>query len=167
MEKLHPGAKWLFRIQSYVGFLILFIFFAVSFIINSVEKGAGFSSLLLISLLILLGYILLTEIFVRWAYRNWKYELTQDSLKIEKGVIIKKYKSIPYERIQNVDITRGIIARIVGFSTIDIQTAGYSAYAAKGGMGQSEGHLPALSIEAAEKIREFLMKKITGRKQGL
>ena len=65
MESLHPGVKWLFRVQSYVGFVIFFIFFAVSFIMNSIEKGAGFSSLLLISLLILLGYILLTEIFVR------------------------------------------------------------------------------------------------------
>ena len=102
-----------------------------------------------------------------WAYRNWKYEFTHDSLKIEKGVIIKKYKSIPYERIQNVDITRGILARIAGFSTIDIQTAGYSAYAAKGGVGQSEGHLPAVSIEGAEQIREFLMKRITHNKQGL
>jgi len=168
MESLHKGAKWLFRIQSYVGFIILFLFFAFTFfnIIKSMEGTIQLNSIFL-PLVILLCYIILTEIFVNWAYRNWKYELTQDSLKIEKGVIVKKYKSIPYERVQNVDITRGILARIIGFSTIDIQTAGYSAYSAKGGVGHSEGHLPALSIEVAEKIREFLMKKITGKKQGL
>jgi len=165
MEKLHPGVKWKFRAETYFGLILLLIF--IAFPISAKFTLSGYSSFIIYLIPLLLVYIIIAEIFINWAYRNWKYELTQDSLKIEKGVIIKKYKSIPYERIQNVDITRGIIARIVGFSTIDIQTAGYSAYAAKGGMGQSEGHLPALSIEGAEKIREFLMKKITGRKQGL
>lgn len=166
MEQLHPGAKWLFRIQSYASFLVLFIFAVSMFFVNTVEKGL-ISNFVLIIVIIFIVCVLLAEIFVRWAYRNWKYEFTSDSLKIEKGVIVKKYKSIPYERIQNVDITRGIIARIIGFSTIDIQTAGYSAYNAQGGAGRSEGHIPAVSIEGAEKIREFLMKKITGKKQGL
>jgi membrane protein YdbS with pleckstrin-like domain len=166
MEQLHPGAKWLFRIQSYASFLILFIFFVFTLFVD-MAKGGISSNLILIIVIILVFCIMLAEIFVRWAYRNWKYEFTQDSLKIEKGVIVKKYKSIPYERIQNVDITRGIIARIIGFSTIDIQTAGYSAYNPHGGAGQSEGHIPAVSMEGAEKIREFLMKKITGKKQGL
>lgn len=166
MEKLHPGAKWKFRVESYLG-MIFIVPLLVSLFISSDWNLGALDGILLFSLVFIIIYILITEIFVRWGYSNWKYELTQDSLKIEKGVIIKKYKSIPYERVQNVDITRGIIARIIGFSTIDIQTAGYSAYAAKGGMGQSEGHLPALSIEVAEKIREFLMKKITGKKQGL
>lgn len=167
MEKLHPGAKWKFRIESYFGLIIISLFFFVPFLIGTRESDLFSSPILLLSIVFLFCFILIAEIFIHWAYKNWKYELTQDSLKIEKGVIIKKYKSIPYERIQNVDITRGIIARIVGFSTIDIQTAGYSAYAAKGGMGQSEGHLPAVSIGGAEKIREFLMKKIIGKKQGL
>ena len=36
-------------------------------------------------------------------------------------------------------------------------------------MPVSEGYIPAVSIEAAEKIRDFLMKKISrrGREQGL
>jgi membrane protein YdbS with pleckstrin-like domain len=165
MDKLHPGAKWMFRIQTYFGLIILLIF--IAFPIHVKFALSGYSSFIIYLVPILLIYIVIAEIFIHWAYNNWQYELTQDSLKIEKGVIIKKYKSIPYERVQNVDITRGIIARIFGFSTIDIQTAGYSAYAAKGGVGQSEGHLPALSIDQAERIRDFLMKKITGKKQGL
>ncbi|MFH1503530.1 MAG: PH domain-containing protein [Candidatus Diapherotrites archaeon] len=166
MEKLHKGAKWLFRLQSYVVFLAIFLFGLFTFIINLAEKGLSFKPFLLF-LAIFLCFIILAEIFVHWAYRNWKYEFTQHSLKIEKGVIIKKYKSIPYERIQNVDITRGIIARMIGFSTIDIQTAGYSAYSSYGGKGHSEGHIPAVSIEHAEKIREFLIKRISHNKQGL
>lgn len=165
MESLHRGAKWMFRVQSYVGFLFLLIFASFGLARSSVEKGISFN-LFLIPIIILVVYIFLVEIFVNWAYRNWKYELTTDSLKIEKGVIVKKYKSIPYERIQNVDITRGILARIIGFSTIDIQTAGYSMAGPQSG-GLSEGHIPAVSMKDAERIRDFLIKKITGKKQGL
>ncbi len=170
MEQLHKGVKWLFRVQAYSFLIVLFLFFGWPFLIGATEEVSwGIFNLFLIFPFwaFLIVYIIIAEIFIQWAYRNWKYEFTHDNLKIEKGVVIKKYKSIPYERIQNVDITRGIIARIVGFSTIDIQTAGYSAYGAKGGMGQSEGHIPAVSIEGAEKIRTFLIKKITKNKQGL
>lgn len=165
MDKLHPGAKWLFRIQTYFGLIVLLLF--IAFPIGAKFTLSGYSSFIIYLVPALLIYIVIAEIFIHLAYNNWKYELTQDSLKIEKGVIIKKYKSIPYERVQNVDITRGIIARLIGFSTVNIQTAGFS-YTPKGGMA-TEGYLPAVPIEEAEHIREFIMKKITkrGRGQGL
>ena len=103
------------------------------------------------------------------SYTRWFYEFTHDGIKIEHGIIWKKYTSIPYERVQNVDINRGIIARIFGFSTVEIETAGQSgmggAYGfrfGRRGRGQykSEGHLPAIDMNDAEKIREFVMKKI-------
>jgi membrane protein YdbS with pleckstrin-like domain len=164
MEGLHKGAKWLFRSQMYVILIFLFIFLILPFGLT-ISKGAfGF---ILPSLIVLIIIAVVGEIFVRWSYKNWKYEFAKDSLRIEKGVIVKRYKSVPYARVQNVDITRGIIARIIGFSTIDIQTAGYSAYSSQRGMGISEGHIPAVSIKEAEKIRSLLMKKISGKKQGL
>ena len=104
------------------------------------------------------------------AYNRWFYEFTTTNLKIEKGIIWKKYSNIPYERIQNIDIHRGVLARMLGFSTVDIQTAGFHiVYSKSGGMPISEGHIPAVSPEGAEKIREFLMKKLSlrGKGQGL
>jgi membrane protein YdbS with pleckstrin-like domain len=169
MHHLHKGAKWLFRIQAYLGTIFTFIFLGI-FILSVWSKLFVTSPVFMIvfPLAILLLVILIGEIFVNWAYKNWKYEFTEDSLKIEKGIIIKRYKSIPYGRIQNVDITRGILARIIGFSTVDIQTAGYSMYAGSRNGMYSEGHLPAVSIEHGEEIRNFLVKKISHHnKQGL
>lgn len=169
MQHLHKGAKWLFRIQTYLGTIILFLFLGIFTFADWSKLFLALPAFIIIlPIVVLFLIILIGEIFINWAYRNWKYEFTNDSLKIEKGIIVKRYKSIPYERVQNVDITRGILARILGFSTIDIQTAGYSMYAGKGTGGMfSEGHIPALAIHHAEEIREFLMKKITGKKQGL
>ena len=165
MNNLHPGAKWLFRITGYIGaiiFLIIisFVLMPIIAVIGGIILGKG--AITLIILLGLLFYIILiiviAEVYARMAYNRWKYEFTPTNLKIEKGIIWKKYSNIPYERVQNVDIHRGIIARVFGFSTIQIQTAGFS------GMPYSEGNIPAVGIEHSEKIREFLMKKITGRK---
>ena len=167
MEKLHPGAKWKFRIGGYAALFFLLLFFGFPMLLAGAAGGVQIGSVLTFILVGLVFVVALIEVSTHLTYINWKYEFTDDSLKIEKGVIVKRYKSIPYERVQNVDITRGIVARMAGFSTIDIQTAGYSgAYSGRGQVGTSEGHIPAVSIKAAEKIREFLMAKISHRKSG-
>jgi putative membrane protein len=111
--------------------------------------------------------IVVGEMYARMAYNRWFYEFTPDQLRFERGIIWKKYTNIPYERIQNVDITRGIIARILGFSTVNIQTAGFSYTPNRNAF--AEGYIPAVSVEEAEKIREFVIKKVSkkGRSQGL
>lgn len=165
IQKLHPAVRWAFRISMYTMTIFLLFFFSLSLL--SFSRSSGFQLYLFVPAVVVLA-IVIGEVFVRLTYNNWKYEFVKEGLKIERGVIWKTYKSIPYERIQNVDIRRGIMARIFGFSTVDIQTAGYSGfYSGRGGMAaMSEGHLPGVSIERAEEIREMIMKKI-GRRSGL
>jgi len=160
-NKLHPGAKWQFRISVSIILLIFLIIiysaFVLPFAISSVFLGGNQSPLVyfvLIPIICLIVVIILSEIYARMSYNRWFYEFTPDNLKIEKGIVVKRYSNIPYSRIQNVDIRRGILARMLGYSSVIIQTAGYS------GVSLAEGNLPAVSMEAAEKIREFVMKKI-------
>ncbi len=169
MNKLHPGVKWSWRL----GYIFVAIFFSVFFsiwfggfmtVITKPDSIGGFVlGFFLTWLVLLIVFIILIEVWVRMAYNRWLYEFTDSNLKLERGVIWKRYSNIPYERVQNVDIHRGIIARILGFSSVMIQTAGYSGYYGgrhEGGV-MSEGHIPAVSVEGAEKIREFVMKKIS------
>lgn len=167
MEKLHEGARWLFRVKAYL--TMIFLVFVFGFWIAGAATIVALTTgtFLFFVLPFLVGLILLfiiSEVYARLAYKNWKFELTSTSLRLERGIIWKRYSNVPYERVQNVDITRGILARIIGFSTLDIQTAGYH-YTGRGG-AISEGHIPAVSEKRAEEIREFLMKKI-GKRQGL
>lgn len=169
MEHLHKGAKWLFRINSYIGLavvgIIIFLYLGIFLV-----KIFGAWAILIGILLWILFVIGIAEIYAQLAYKYWKYEFAPTNLKIERGIIWKRYSNIPYERVQNVDIHRGILARIFGFSSVNIQTAGYSGYyGGRRGTATSEGYIPAVSIKSAEKIREFLIKKITKRdnRQGL
>ena len=132
-------------------------------ITSSIVSGSQ-SALFFYPIPLLFVMILISELYSRLAYKNWKYELTSREVKLERGIIWKKYSAIPFERVQNIDIHRGILARMLSFSTLNIQTAGYHM-ASQGGM-VSEGYIPAVSIKEAEEIREFLIKQI-GKRQGL
>lgn len=169
-KQLHSGAKWQFRIRGYfIGIIWMFILgwiiISPSIIIigGLIGKGAAFATGAIIATVIIwiVAVIIIGEIYSRMSYNRWFYEFTENNLKVEQGIIWKRYSNIPYDRVQNVDIQRGIIARILGFSSVMVQTAGYS-----GQRGMSEGYIPAVSTEEAEKIREFLMKKIGKKSKG-
>lgn len=170
MKKLHPGTKWSFRVGGFIiaiflslfggWFLIPLIYTVMKFVfkINTINPTLVISTIA-VSLALLIIFI---EVFARLSYNNWRYDFGNSNLKIERGIIWKHYSNIPYERVQNVDIHRGIFARMFGFSTLQVQTAGFS------GSPMSEGHIPGVSIKEADEVREFLMKKITHRsKAGL
>ncbi|MAE42430.1 hypothetical protein CMO93_01550 [Candidatus Woesearchaeota archaeon] len=168
MKSLHSGSRWIFRLSTYGIFFIVVFFlgiYGIGFLLDLDESSSFFGNLGMMLLIYLVLAIILGEIYARLAYQFWKYDFTTTELKIEKGIIWKAYKSIPYQRVQNVEIHRGIMARIFGFSTVAIHTAGYAA-PRRGFGGGAEGNLPAVSIEDGEKIRKFLMGKIGKRGSG-
>lgn len=172
MQQLHPKAVWLFFISFLIAGIFIFFFFGLWLIplflgavIGLGKTGVGIIGILgFISLFIL--YIIFCYFWAHWTYNNWRYQFTEDAVRIERGVIWKKYISIPYERVQNVDIYRGILARLLRLSELHIQTAGYSGHG-RYGMSTTEGSLPGLDPQLAEQLREELIKKVKGTRQGL
>jgi uncharacterized membrane protein YdbT with pleckstrin-like domain len=163
MKQLNPKAVWLF----FVSFLLrlFFIFIFSGFWLSGFLLEAKKETIMLVcawSLAVILFFVIFIFIWANLSYRFYKYELTDDGFRKESGVIYKKYVTIPYDRIQNVDINRGIVARILGLSDLKIQTAGL------GGTYAAEGRLPGLSKEDAEKLRDELINQIKKSKnQGL
>jgi len=174
MEKLYFKAVWLFFWHFFfAGFFIAFFILAFAYpMIMAMAVKAEFNpafSLLFSSFVVLVIYLVSCYVLARLSYRFWGYELTENVIKIEKGIIFKKYISIPYDRIQNVDIYRGFLARILGLSDLQIQTAGYSGGTSGilGGVMSSEGRLPGLHPQVAEQLREELTQKVKFTKQGI
>ncbi len=154
-KHLHVGARWIFRVRVYFYLVILFFIFRFVVVVFA-------PTIINFTYTTVLSYVVFTvifaEIYARMAYKRWLYEFTDRGLKTESGIITKIYSNVPYGRVQNVDLYRGVLARIFGFSTIYIQTAGYS------GEGVAEGGILAVSIKDAEKIRAAIMRKVTKRK---
>ncbi|MEO6729380.1 MAG: PH domain-containing protein [Candidatus Dojkabacteria bacterium] len=176
MKKLNPKVIWLFFIQSSLGILIstffIGIFFVLPILIGFMEDSGTtttFTGVFIVGLGIYIVFALfiiaLCYLFARLSYNNYMYELKEDGFYKESGVITKKYVTIPYERIQNVDINRGLMARILGLSDLQIQTAGMSTggYGKYGAYGvAAEGRLPGVSKEDANTIRDELIKRAKG-----
>lgn len=186
MKQLDPRAVWLFFFNYLIGILFLMIpfIFLFGFVFRKairtllekpeLQQALGFTPLTLFLVefwwLIFVLLIILAFIWSYLSYHFYRYALAEDGFRKELGVIWKKYVTIPYERIQNVDIYRGPLARILGLSNLQIQTAGLSATVGRYGVSGAgaEGRLPGISREEAERIRDELIKRARGLKnQGL
>lgn len=164
MKQLHPRAFWLFFTRSLlITIFVVFGFFAWALFLTRFELFFP-----ILPLAVGIGLVL-AFIWAWLSYHFYRYELSTDGFKKELGVIYKRYVTIPYDRIQNVDIYRSLLHRILGLSSLYIQTAGMS-YSGKysGRQSTAEGQLPGLSIKEAERVRDELVKRVKGpSKQGL
>jgi len=161
MKQLQRNSVWLFFVHylrlSLV--LILFVaFFLTSMVIRSTDLEFNLNFWLgVFGVLLWLSWSLL------WAYLSYhyyRYDLTDKGFQSESGVVFKKYVTIPYNRIQNVDIYRGLWARILGLSDLNIQTAGMSGVGRYSRISPfAEGRLPGLSIKEAETVRDDLINR--------
>lgn len=57
-------------------------------------------------------------------YRVWRYEVREDALYLERGVITRVRTVVPFVRIQHVDTRRGPVERASGLATSVVYTAG-------------------------------------------
>lgn len=171
MKKLHPNAVTAFYLSGLVlmGLLIgLLIIFPLAMVMVA-TIAAGEPAGIAIAPLITIGVLVILIIPYPWArlaYNNFSYQLESDRITIERGVIWKKHASIPYERVQNVDIIRGPVARILGISDILIQTAGAHFTGQYGALGLAEGRIPAVAPDEAKRIKDEVLSKIGKKTSG-
>lgn len=164
MQQLHPKAKWLFFWRFLLSWILsswllsLMAFVVVGRLSEALSLESSIFSFAKAIFILFLGLVLpspfLAFPWASWTYNNYKYQLTDEGVKIERGIIWKKYITIPHEKIQNVDLVRGIIARFLGLSDFHIQTAGYS------GRMLAEGRILGLDPRVAEGLKEDLLAKM-------
>jgi putative membrane protein len=85
--------------------------------------------------------------FVYW--QRFDYELTDDTLDIRSGVVSRRNREIPYRRIQNVDITRNVVHRLLGVAEVRIETAGGS---------ETEAQLQYVAGSEAQRLQDELSR---------
>lgn len=104
-------------------------------------------------------YLVLVLVWTILYYINYNYELTEDSLKQQFGVISRKYTGVPYDNIQDVDIDQSIIMRFLGIATVSVETASKDP-----GEERSGTSLFAVSIGEAKYLRDEIMKRVDAHK---
>ena len=142
--KLHPLSA-VFRALSR-GFQLAL----AGFFLGTLDFAGGFvGSVLLVPVLVLLGVAL----GVGWElayYRRFSYELTDDTLDIASGVVSRRRREIPLRRVQNVDISRGLVQRALDLAVVDFETAGG---------GETEASLRYVSYDESKRLQRGIRRR--------
>lgn len=100
---------------------------------------------------------LLMTVYSLKRYRNWFFQVNEDYLEINHGVLRKVSAVIPYVRVQHIDTNRGPLERVLGLASVRVYTAG-----SKG----ADMRIPGLSRERAERMQEDLKNKAIESEHG-
>ncbi|WP_418284755.1 PH domain-containing protein [Halorubrum sp. DTA46] len=89
-------------------------------------------------------------------YRRWSYEIREDALYLDRGVITQVRTTVPLVRIQHVDSRRGPVERGAGLASCVVYTAGSRG---------ADVRIPGLTPTGASDLREEL-KRLAIRADG-
>ena len=136
-ERLHP----LFLLTGLGGSLrgVIGGWAAVGYL--GVSGRLGFALLLAAAMLVLLA----ASVFLYW--RRFEFRVGDDEIRIDSGIFSRTHRSIPFDRIQDVDITQGPVARLFGLAKVKFETGSASAQT------PDEGVLQAITLARAEQLR--------------
>jgi hypothetical protein len=80
-------------------------------------------------------------------YRLWGYEVRDDSLYLERGVLTRVRTVVPFVRIQHVDSARGPVERLLGLASTVVYTAGSRG---------ADVQIPGLTPEGSDELQDRL-----------
>jgi len=118
---------WLFIIAGF----ILTIVFKFSYLFASIGAAIG-----------LIGIFIFVYLIPKLRYRRWRYEIFEQEIYIQHGILIVTRTIIPMIRVQHVDTKQGPILKRYHLATVSISTAA------------TTHDIPALDEEDASHIRD-------------
>ncbi|MFB6362060.1 MAG: PH domain-containing protein [Halobacteriales archaeon] len=89
-------------------------------------------------------------------YRRFRFELREDALYLERGVLVHVSTVVPYVRVQHVDTRRGPLERATGLASTVVYTAG-----SRGADVSVPGLEPARANALRDRLRELAIDRET------
>ncbi len=120
-SRLHPVGQ---QIGAVMFLAVLAVFLAIAFLISSFASALqipftlAFASLLFIALPFFLSWAI--EIFLM--LDSFRFSLQQECVFVRRGAISPTYDVVPYENVQDAQVSQGPIQRMVGAATIIVST---------------------------------------------
>jgi membrane protein YdbS with pleckstrin-like domain len=141
-ERLDPRAKVLWRITGTLGALPLL----------AAGAFASWASLRVVEVPLLLGVVpflaalglvvVLAAVVPDLRWRRWRYEIREDEVDLQRGIVWVSRTLVPLARIQHVDTQNGPLQRRFGLATVVFYTAA------------GPNQIPELSAPVAAQVRD-------------
>ncbi len=94
-------------------------------------------------------------------WRRFEFRVGKSEIRIDSGIFSRTHRLIPFDRIQDVDIAQGPVARLVGIAKVKFETGG----SGRGDM--EEGVLQAIPLHRAQELRALVRAHRSGPGQGV
>lgn len=131
-------------------FALLLVGGLISFLFLSDETPPGLILAAVISgIAVLILFIVVISVM---GFPKKGYLLRERDISYKTGLIYYKQISVPFNRVQHVEVSQGILLKIFDLSSIKIYTAGGSA---------SDFSIPGLAVADAQKLKTFISEKIS------
>ncbi|WP_394141039.1 PH domain-containing protein [Cytobacillus oceanisediminis] len=139
-KRLHPisaVANFLKQLKELIVPFLIFVVFG--------SRGGNGE---VFQLVITAGVVIAVFIIGVLSWLRYTYRLEEGELRIEYGILVRKKRYIPLERIQSLDLSEGLLQRPFGLVKMKVETAGSS------GAGDAEAVLTAISRKDADYIQQ-------------
>jgi putative membrane protein len=140
-RRLHPLSPFLHSIRQLV-------------ILVGIISWQGFAELGLTRFLgvvaiILIGAIIIS--FVSWRFTG--YEIVGRELRVHEGLLSRRTRAIPLERLQSAEVVRPLMAQLAGLAELRLEVVGG---------GKAEAPLAYLTVADAQNLRTRILELATG-----
>lgn len=112
------------------------------------------NDLYVLALLAVLGVLI---VIVAVFYTSWRFHtfrITDDDVEVRSGILFRTQRRAPLDRVQGVNLTRPMIARLLGMAKLEVVGAGADANV----------KLEYLSTANAEAVRADILRLASGRR---
>ena len=103
---------------------------------------------------IVIAAVLIFSLFFRWlAWLRFQYFVGEHDIRVEKGILNRTARSIPYARIQDVSIEQKPLARMMGLGEVKFET---------GGGDGDDAKLSFVTLDEANRLRALIRSRKAG-----
>lgn len=76
---------------------------------------------LILSLVLVGIYFLIKDI---WNHHSFKLLITEEGVTLKEGIIVTRTKEIPFNNVNFVSISQGLLGKILNFGNLEVATGG-------------------------------------------
>jgi len=133
-----------------IGIIFLFLLGGfIAFLLSTEEITNLILFLICLTLFLIISFSVLISIL---GFPKKGYLVREKDVSFQRGLITYKLTTVPFNRIQHVEVNQGILAKLFKLSSVKIYTAGGSS---------SDLSIPGLLVSDAQKLKAFLSEKIS------
>ncbi|WP_343345536.1 PH domain-containing protein [Sphingomicrobium sp. XHP0239] len=109
-----------------------------------VSQGNWYWALFLVG-----GVFVVSLLGIGARYLSFSYRVEADEIDMASGIVSRNERSIPFDRIQDVNIEQGLLHRLVGLARVKFETG-----ASAGANAGDDGSLDSITLARANELRD-------------